>query len=121
MLEFPRTAVPDPMIATATNVGDTYVEKIADSTIESKTDANYRITRPRAIRTISTFSYSWTCLTEAEKNTLRDFWKKVRKSEMFKFIDYDSGTTYTVRFTGDFKVHYSHPEGYYLTLNFEEV
>lgn len=121
MKTFPITQIPHPVVSRATNAGDTYVEKITDSTVESKTDAGYRLTRPRNTRTPRTFLYAWTCLSEAQKNILRDFWRKVRKSDTFEFKDYDTGDTCLVRFTSDWECHYSHPEGYYLSLSFEEV
>lgn len=121
MNSFPADKIPHPVVQLATNAGDTYIEKMTDSTIESKTDAGYRITRPRNTRSPRVFSYSWTCLTEAQKNILREFWRKVRKSDKFQFTDYDSGDVCTVRFTSDWECHYSHPEGYYLSLTFEEV
>lgn len=121
MRTFPADQIPHPVVSLATNAGDTYVEKMTDNTVESKTDAGYRITRPRNTRTPRSFQYAWACLTEAQKNTLRDFWKAVRKSDMFVFKDYDSGDTCTVRFTSDWESHYSHPEGYFVSLTFEEV
>ena len=107
MRTFPADQIPHPVVSLATNAGDTYVEKMTDNTVESKTDAGYRITRPRNTRTPRSFQYAWTCLTEGQKNTLRDFWKAVR--------------TCTVRFTSDWESHYSHPEGYFVSLTFEEV
>lgn len=121
MYTFPRESIPHPKTAKATNAGDSYVEKITDSTVDSKTDAGYRITRPRNTRTPRTVTYAWTCLTVAEKDILRDFWCKVRKSDSFAFTDYDSGDTRIVRFTSDWEAHYAHPEGYYVALTFEEV
>lgn len=121
MITFPADKLPQPRTAKATNVGDSYVEKISDSTVESKTDAGYRITRPRNTRTPRTFSYAWTCLTAQEMSVLRDFWVKVRKSDMFMFTDYDSGAVVAVRFVTDWESHYAHPEGYCVALQFEEV
>ena len=45
MKTFPITQIPHPVVSRATNAGDTYVEKITDSTVESKTDAGYRLTK----------------------------------------------------------------------------
>lgn len=67
MKTFPITQIPHPVVSRATNAGDTYVEKITDSTVESKTDAGYRLTRPRNTRMPRTFLYAWTCLSEAQK------------------------------------------------------
>jgi hypothetical protein len=117
---FPTT-IQDPVVTRASDSGSTYTHSKADSTIESKVDAAYRMTRPRATRVINTYTYSWTGLTDTEYKTLCDFWDKVRKSEAFSFTDYQTGKALTVRFTNDFEFVYDHPFGWRGTLKFEEV
>lgn len=117
------TLLPEPVVPYASNSGDTYSYKMNDSTISTTTDANYEVTRPRTTRIIHTFVYTWTRLTDAEFQTLADFWAAVRTSEAFSFLNYSDGKNYTVRFatgtTFDFK--YDYPNGWSGSLTFKEV
>lgn len=118
---FPADQLQAPVIPRASDSGTTYAHEKADSTIESKVDASYKLTRPRSTRVINSFTYTWTMLTDAEYAILCAFWDQVRKSEAFLFTDYENGQTYTVRFANDFSFIYDHPVGWRGTLKLEEV
>lgn len=115
------TDFPKPVVPFAGNSGNTYQMDIADSTITSTTDANYKITRPRTTRVIHTFTYTWTHLSDDDFNKLRTFWETVRTSESFSFANYSDGKTYNVRFSGAFSFKHDFPLGWYGSLVFEEV
>ena len=112
---------PKPVIPSAGNSGNSYQFDITDSTISTTTDANYKITRPRTTRVIHTFTYTWTCLSDDDFNTLKTFWETVRTSESFSFANYADGKTYMVRFSGSFSFKQDYPHGWYGSLTFEEV
>lgn len=119
LLRFPD--IKEPIIPGASNAGNTYTETIGVSTISTTTDANYKITRPRTTRTISTWQYTWSSLSQEDYEKLKTFFKKVRTSEEFIFRNYIDGKDYTVRFKDEFSFKHDYPYGWYGALTFEEV
>jgi hypothetical protein len=118
---FPADKIRSPAVTWADNTGDTDIIKQSDSTIETQADGGYKQTRPRNTRHIKTFAYSWTCLTDAELKTIMDFYDSVGKSDMFAFTDYNLKNTYTVRMANEPSYQLYPPNGWAVSLAFEEV
>ena len=116
---FPDIGVP--VCPFATNSGNTYTKVISDSTIKSETDGGYKITRPRNSRTISSWTFVWTHLTEEEYTRLEEFYKQVTTAMQFQWNNPLDEKEYTVRFSGQFSFVYDFPYGYRGSLTFEEV
>ncbi|WP_196603001.1 hypothetical protein [Pectinatus frisingensis] len=119
MNTFPEIAAPN--ISSASNCSESFTENIADSTISTTTDANYKITRPRTTKMISTWSFSWVALSDDDYALLKTFWKQVGKFAPFSWTNPIDGQSYVVRFSGDFSFQHNHPAGWQGTLKFEEV
>lgn len=119
MYTFPTISAPN--ISSATNCGESYTEAIADSTITSTTDANYKITRPRTTRMISTWSFAWVGLSDADYQLLKAFWRQVGKFASFNWTNPIDGLVHVVRFASDFSWQENYPTGWQGTLQFEEV
>lgn len=110
----------EPQLSVASNCGSSYTVAIQDSTISTTSDANYKHTRPRTTKMITTWTYSWNTLTEEQKEALVAFFKKVGTFQDFLFTDYETGATHTVRFAEALTYQYVYPR-YQVTLKFEEV
>jgi hypothetical protein len=121
VLVFP-TNFPEPVLAEVES--NSFKEDFKDSTISSTTDANYKITRPRATRLPGAWTYSWRGVSDTEYLTLINFWNSVNGTAgMFLFTPFygpHAETQVMVRFSakGDWQ---SYHEGYRGTLSFEEV
>lgn len=119
--QWPTASLPSPVTQIADNAGDTHTITLKDSTITSETDAGYKQTRPRNTRIIETYSYSWTCLTDDQVKTVRDFFESVGTFDAFIFTDYSFGNKHAVRFADTPTLVYIHPVGWNVSLKFEEV
>lgn len=120
MLMFPNYL--KPVIAEVQ--GNSFKESYLDSTLITTTDANYKITRPRASRQIGTYEYSFRALSEEDYKKLFDFWIAVNgTADMFYFVPYHgvkAGEKIAVRFSKKFEAQ-QYVEGYRIDLTFEEV
>lgn len=111
----------EPNLSSATGCGDSYKEQIKDSVITSTTDANYKITRPRTTRMISTWTFCWNAMSDENYAVLKTFFKTVGTFEAFQWVNPIDGNEYTVRFAEDFSAQEVYPVGWKVTLKFEEV
>lgn len=115
--DFPEPVIPE-------TDSSSFKEDFKDSTISTTTDANYKITRPRASRMPGSWSYTYRGVTEEQYFALIDFWRLVNGTAgMFYFTPYEGpykGIQKIVRFSakGDWQPYY---EGYRGSLSFEEV
>lgn len=119
MLNFPDI---EPNIASADSCGDSYKMSIADSTISTTTDANYKHTRPRTTRMIRTWSFAWVALSDEDYASLTNFFLQVGTFQSFSWANWIDDKTYAVRFADKLTDwQHVHPYGWTGTLKFEEV
>ena len=108
-----------PQLPEAAN--NSFNEDFADSTVSTTTDANYKITRPRATRMPGSWDYAWTALSDEDYAALIAFWKQVNGTAgMFLWTEPVSGEQKTVRFTAKGKWQQKYT-GWAGALSFEEV
>lgn len=69
---------------------------------------------------ITTWTYAWNGLTEAQKEKLVSFFKQVGTFQDFTFTDWEIGAKHVVRFAEPLTYQYVYP-CYQVTLKFEEV
>tara|TARA_B100002049_G_scaffold227985_1_gene202132 strand:+ start:303 stop:659 length:357 start_codon:yes stop_codon:yes gene_type:complete len=84
-----------------------FTEDTTDKTKEKKTEAGYRITRPkftRAPRLIFTSGYQK--LTNEDKATLQAFYREHGGYKAFEYVHPVDGTVHSVRFIGTLKFQY---------------
>lgn len=117
-LTFPD--VGEPNLSTASGCGSSYTVAVQDSTISTTSDANYKHTRPRTTKMITTWTYAWNTLTEEQKETLVSFFKQVGTFQEFNFTDWETGAAHVVRFAEPLTYQFVYPR-YQVTLKFEEV
>lgn len=120
MLSFPD--IIEPNISSADGCGDSYKISIADSTISTTTDANYKHTRPRTTRMIHTWTFSWVGMSDADYNLLQVFFETVGTFQSFSWVCPINGVAYSVRFASAFNDwQHDYPYGWHGSLKFEEV
>lgn len=115
------TDFPEPNIASVSGAGDSYKDKLQDSTISVTSDANYKKTRPRTTRMIETWTYAWVAVSAADYAKLKSFFRQVGTFQQFEWTDWNSGETHVVRFADVLEWQENFPIGWQGALKFEEV
>ena len=85
------TDFPEPNIASSSGAGDSYKDKLQDSTISVTSDANYKKTRPRTTRMVETWTYTWVGVNDADFAKLQAFFRKVGTFQQFAWRDWNGG------------------------------
>ena len=117
-LTFPD--IGQPQLSVGSNCGSSFTVQMQDSTITTTSDANYKHTRPRTTRMITTWTYSWNRLKEEQKETLVAFFRQVGTFQSFMFTDWETEAAHEARFAEPLKYQFVYP-CYQVTLKFEEV
>ena len=112
--------VGEPVLSSGSNCGSSYTVAVQDSTISTTSDANYKHTRPRTTKMITTWVYAWNDMSEANKDKLVAFFKQVGTFQEFNFTDWETGAKHVVRFAEPLSYQFVFP-CYQVTLKFEEV
>lgn len=120
MAELTFPDIGEPNLSISSNCGSSYTVQVQDSTITTTSDANYKHTRPRTTKMITTWTYAWNGLTEEQKEVLVSFYHQVGTFQSFTFTDWETNATHTVRFAEALTYQYVYP-CYQVTLKFEEV
>ena len=115
------TDFPEPNIASVSGAGDSYKDKLQDSTISVTSDANYKKTRPRTTRMVETWTYAWVGVSKADFDKLKNFFWQVGTYQQFQWTDWNTGTAHVVRFIEALEWQENHPYGWQGVLKFEEV
>lgn len=115
------TDFPEPNIASTSGAGDSYKDKLQDSTISVTSDANYKKTRPRTTRMVETWTYAWVGVSKADFDKLKAFFWQVGTYQQFQWTDWNTGTAHVVRFIEALEWQENHPYGWQGVLKFEEV
>lgn len=115
------TDFPEPNIASTSGAGDSYKDKLQDSTISVTSDANYKKTRPRTTRMVETWTYAWVGVSKADFDKLKNFFRQVGTYQQFAWTDWNTGTAHVVRFIEALEWQENHPYGWQGILKFEEV
>jgi len=98
-------------------------EKSTVNTIKNQFDGGYKQVRERFSRDVKTFTISYTVISEVDKNALLTHYDTVRCSTPFTWVNIDTQTAYTVRYTDsiDVKADAKTPKLYAITLKMETV
>ena len=115
------TDFPEPNIASSSRAGDSYKDKLQDSTISVTRDANYKKTRPRTTRMVETWTYTWVGVNDADFAKLQAFFRKVGTFQQFAWRDWNTKKDHVVRFIEALEWQENYPYGWQGTLKFEEV
>lgn len=115
------TDFPEPNIASTSGAGDSYKDKLQDSTISVTSDANYKKTRPRTTRMVETWTYAWVGVSKADFDKLKNFFRQVGTYQQFAWTDWNTDTAHVVRFIEALEWQENHPYGWQGVLKFEEV
>lgn len=115
------TDFPEPNIASTSGAGDSYKDKLQDSTISVTSDANYKKTRPRTTRMVETWTYAWVGVNDADFAKLKAFFGQVGTFQQFAWWDWSTKKDHVVRFIEALEWQENYPYGWQGTLKFEEV
>lgn len=115
------TDFPEPNIASTSGAGDSYKDKLQDSTISVTSDANYKKTRPRTTRMVETWTYAWVGVSKADFDKLKAFFRQVGTYQQFAWTDWNTKEAHVVRFIEALEWQENHPYGWQGVLKFEEV
>lgn len=115
------TDFPEPNIASSSGAGDSYKDKLQDSTISVTSDANYKKTRPRTTRMVETWTYTWVGVNDADFAKLQAFFRQVGTFQQFAWQDWSTKKDHVVRFIEALEWQENYPYGWQGTLKFEEV
>lgn len=115
------TDFPEPNIASSSGAGDSYKDKLQDSTISVTSDANYKKTRPRTTRMVETWTYAWVGVNDADFAKLKAFFGQVGTFQQFAWRDWNTKKDHVVRFIEALEWQENYPYGWQGTLKFEEV
>ena len=115
------TDFPEPNIASSSGAGDSYKDKMQDSTISVTSDANYKKTRPRTTRMVETWTYTWVGVNDADFAKLQAFFRQVGTFQQFAWRDWNTKKDHVVRFIEALEWQENYPYGWQGSLKFEEV
>lgn len=117
-MRFPSDIIP--RYPRATGCSGSYKMSVADSTVTTTTDANYKHTRPRTTRMVRSWTFSYNALSDEQYGRLVSFFEAVGRFKSFTLSNPIDGRDHEVRFTSGFTFQYA-SAGWQGTLTFEEV